>query len=158
MSDQWQHHHVDKPTGDNDYFERMSRVIFMAGLNWATLDKKWPGINSAFDGFDIETVADYNEDKVDQLMADPDVIRNLPKIKAIINNASQFQDVIKEYGSFEKYVKELQRSGEDQMRAQIAKRFAFMGKGTTAIFLFSIGIDLPKAREEWQDRNNKSSR
>lgn len=153
--DQWQHHHAEKPADDRDYFERMSRVIFTAGLNWATLEKKWPGIKAAFDDFDIDTVADYGESKVDALMADTAVIRNLSKIKAIINNAIQFQEIEKEAGSFEAYLKGLEDQGEDQMRDAITKRFAFMGKGTTAIFLFSVGVEMPKASEEWRERYAK---
>ena len=153
--DQWQHHHVEKPTNDNDYFERMSRVIFMSGLNWATLEKKWPGIKSAFDGFDIDTVAEYDEAKIDALMGDTAVIRNLPKIRAIISNAGQFQEIVKDDGSFEMYLNGLQKSGEDLMRQAISKRFAFMGKGTTVIFLFSVGIDQPQASKELHDRNEK---
>jgi 3-methyladenine DNA glycosylase Tag len=39
-----QEHHVDKPTTDHDYFERMCRMMLMSGLSWRTLEKKWPGI------------------------------------------------------------------------------------------------------------------
>ena len=39
------------------------------------------------------------------------------------------------------------------MREEISKRFAFLGKGTTVIFLFSVGEKLPKAIAEWQARH-----
>jgi 3-methyladenine DNA glycosylase Tag len=39
-----QEQHVDKPTTGHDYFERMCRVMLVSGLNWRTLEKKWPGI------------------------------------------------------------------------------------------------------------------
>jgi DNA-3-methyladenine glycosylase I len=130
---------VDPPTGDNDYFERMSRVIFMSGLNWATLEKKWPGIKEAFRGFDIDTVAGLGESDVTALMENPAVIRNRPKIQAVIGNAREFQAVIDEHGSFAKYIGTLRSQGESAMSAAIAKRFAFMGPGTTRILLFAIG-------------------
>jgi DNA-3-methyladenine glycosylase I len=150
----WRSHHVEHPQSDNDYFERMSRVVFMSGLNWKTLEKKWPGIKTAFAGFDIETVSHFDEAKIDALMANPDVIRNLSKIKAIVSNAEEMDKVIQEYGSFERYLERLQDDGgEDGLRSEISKRFAFMGKGTTVIFLYSVGLELPKASEEWQDRH-----
>jgi len=153
---QWQMRHaqMEKPKDDNDYFERMSRVIFMSGLNWQTLDKKWAGIKKAFANFDVDKVAKFHEAKVEELMSNSDVIRNLPKIRAIIANAREIQMVTAEHGSFAKYLAELRRDGgEDGLRDGISKRFAFLGKGTTVIFLFSVGEDLPKARREWENQH-----
>lgn len=148
-------HQIEKPTNDNEYFERMSRIIFMSGLNWATLQKKWPGIRSAFDDFDIGKVSEFDEAKVDSLMSNPDVIRNLPKIRAIVRNAEQMREIIDQSGSVQTYLATLEKKGEDAMRAEISKKFSFMGPGTTVIFLHSIGTDLPKATKEWQDRHSQ---
>src|SRR5262245_555067 len=153
---QWQMRHaeMEKPKNDNDYFERMSRVIFMSGLNRQTLEKKWAGIKKAFANFDVNKVAKFQESKVEALMANPDVIRNLPKIRAVIANAREIQMAAAEHGSFAKYLAKLRRDGsEDGLRDAISKRFAFLGKGTTVIFLFSVGEDLPKARREWENRH-----
>src|SRR5262245_63314872 len=107
----WQMRHADleKPKNDNDYFERMSRVIFMSGLNWQTLDKKWPGIKKAFANFDVNKVARFQESKVEELMANAEVIRNLSKIRAVIANAKEMQAAIAEHGSFAKYLAMLRR-------------------------------------------------
>ena len=156
QSSHWQMRHaeIEKPRNDNDYFERMSRVIFMSGLNWQTLDKKWTGIKKAFANFDVNKVARFQESKVEELMSNPEVIRNLPKIRAVITNAKQIQVVAAEHGSFAKYLAKLRRDGgEDSLREAISKRFAFLGKGTTVIFLFSVGEDLPKARQEWENQH-----
>jgi len=152
----WQMHpqEMEKPKNDNDYFERMSRVIFMSGLNWQTLDKKWAGIKKAFANFNVNQVANFQESTVEELMANPAVIRNLPKIRAVIANAREIQALGKEHGSFAKYLAELRREGgEGGLRKTISKRFAFMGKGTTVIFLFSVGEDLPAARREWENQH-----
>jgi DNA-3-methyladenine glycosylase I len=149
------HHEMEKPQNDNDYFERMSQVIFMSGLNWQTLEKKWRGIKKAFANFDVNKVAKFQESKVEELMANPEVIRNLPKIRAVIANAGQIQAVAAEHGSFAKYLANLRREGgEDGLRDAISKRFAFLGKGTTVIFLFSVGEDLPKAAREWENQHS----
>lgn len=148
------HHKIAKPKDDNEYFERMSRVIFMAGLNWQVLEKKWPGIRKAFAGFDVAKVAKFQEPEIEELMMDPDVIRNLPKIRAIIANAKTFQAIVKDYDSMDAYLTQLHRTGgETALRQEIAKRFAFMGKGTTVLFLFSTGQDIPEATKEWQARH-----
>ena len=91
-------------------------------------------------------------------MRDPAVIRNLPKIRAIVANARQMQTIAKEYGSFANYLTQLKKSGgEDKLRQAISKQFAFLGKGTTVIFLFSVGDKLPKATAEWEDRHKDKS-
>jgi DNA-3-methyladenine glycosylase I len=153
---QWQisHQEMEKPKNENDYFERMSRVIFMSGLNWQILDKKWPGIKKAFANFDVNKVAKFQESKLEELMENPEVIRNLPKIRAVIANAREIRSIVGKHGSFANYLVELRRErGEDGLRDAISKRFAFLGKGTTVIFLFSVGEDLPKATREWENKH-----
>ena len=146
-----QEHHVDKPTTDNDYFERMSRVILVSGLNWRTLEKKWPGIRKAFANFEVKKVAQFDEPDIEALMANPDVIRNLPKIRAIVSNAAEFRTIAKQHGSFARYLAELRQSGgEAGLRDAVSKRFAFLGKSTTVIYLFSVGEELPEATKEWE--------
>jgi DNA-3-methyladenine glycosylase I len=156
---QWQIRHaenaeMEKPKNDNDYFERMSRVIFMSGLNWLTLEKKWPGIKKAFANFDVDKVAKFPDSRIEELMANPDVIRNLPKIRAVIANARQIQAIARDHGSFANYLTALRREGgEEGLRDAISRRFAFLGKGTTVIFLFSVGEDLPNAKREWENKH-----
>ena len=146
----WHEHKAERPKDDDGYFERMSRIIFTAGLNWHTIDKKWPGIQKAFAHFDIDKVAKFQEMEIEELMMNPDVIRNLLKIRAIVSNAKEMQKVHDEFGSFEAYLGSLRKAGgEDELRKGVSKRFAFLGPGSTAIFLFSVGEDLPKAHQEW---------
>jgi 3-methyladenine DNA glycosylase Tag len=148
---------IGKPKTDNDYFERMSRVILMSGLNWRTLEKKWPGIERAFANFDIKKVAKFQEPEIEALMVNPDVIRNLPKIRAIVTNAGEMQAIAKEHGNFAGYLAELRRSGgEAGLRDAVSKRFAFLGKGTTVMFLFSVGEELPEATKEWEAQHQGS--
>ncbi|HSX44497.1 MAG TPA: DNA-3-methyladenine glycosylase I [Candidatus Saccharimonadales bacterium] len=154
--DAWamKHHKIVKPQNDNEYLERMSRVILASGLNWRVIENKWPGIKKAFSGFDVNKIAKFQEPEIEELMMNPDVIRNLAKIRAIVANAKTMQDLASEHGSFAKYLDSLDKAGgEDMMREQVSKRFAFLGKGTTVIFLFAAGCDLPKATAEWQARH-----
>ncbi len=148
------HHKVTKPKDDNEYFERMCRVILAAGLNWQVLEKKWPGIRTAFADFNIDKVARFQEPEIEELMMNPAVIRNLAKIRAIVKNAQEVQAVVAEHGSFENYLTSLRRDGgEAGLRQAVSKRFAFLGTGTTVIFLFGVGQDMPDATKEWQARH-----
>jgi 3-methyladenine DNA glycosylase Tag len=149
-------HHVDKPQTDNQYFERMSRVILVSGLNWRTVEKKWPGIKKAFADFDINAVAGFDEPEIAGLMANPEVIRNVSKIRALVANAAEFEAIAKEHGNFARYLAELRGSGgEAGLRAAVSKRFAFLGKGTTVMYLFAVGEELPEATKEWEAQHHE---
>jgi DNA-3-methyladenine glycosylase I len=46
---------------DNVLFERLALEINQAGLSWITILKKAGNFHQAYDGFDIDTVAGYEE-------------------------------------------------------------------------------------------------
>ncbi|MFQ6170339.1 DNA-3-methyladenine glycosylase I [Oryzobacter sp. R7] len=68
-------------------FERLSLEAFQSGLSWATILRKRPAFRTAFDGFDPEAVARYDERDVERLMADAGIVRNRAKVLATIRNA-----------------------------------------------------------------------
>ncbi len=154
--DEWtmKHHKIEKPKDDDEYLERMSRVILASGLNWRVLENKWPGIRKAFAGFNVNKISQFQEPEIEELMMNPDVIRNLAKIRAIVANAKTIKELSNQHGSFATYLDSLNKAGgEDKMRDELSKQFAFLGKGTTVIFLFATGMDMPKATKEWQARH-----
>jgi DNA-3-methyladenine glycosylase I len=68
-------------------FERISLEAFQSGLSWATILRKRPAFRQAFDGFDADRVAAYDNTDVDRLMGDAGSVRNLRKVHATITNA-----------------------------------------------------------------------
>ena len=68
-------------------FERISLEAFQSGLSWATILRKRPAFRTAFDDFDPDAVAAYDESDVERLMADVGIVRNRRKIEATITNA-----------------------------------------------------------------------
>ena len=75
-----------------------------AGLSWYTVLRKRESYRVAFDNFDPEKVATYDEDRVAQLLGNPGIIRNRLKIRAAVNNAQLFLEVQEEFGSFDAYI------------------------------------------------------
>ena len=67
--------------------ERLSLEAFQSGLSWATILRKRAAFRKAFDDFDPDTVAAYDEGDVERLMADAGIVRNRRKIEATITNA-----------------------------------------------------------------------
>ena len=89
---------------DETIFEFLVLESFQAGLSWYTILKKRENFAEAFDQFDYKKIANYSEDKVEELMNNAGIIRNRLKILATINNARRFQEVQKEFGTFSKYI------------------------------------------------------
>jgi DNA-3-methyladenine glycosylase I len=89
---------------DQKLFEFLILETFQAGLSWITILKKRENFQSAFDDFDYKKVANYPEEKIQELMLDAGIIRNQLKIRAAVTNAIAFMKVQEEFGSFSKYI------------------------------------------------------
>jgi DNA-3-methyladenine glycosylase I len=82
--------------GDRPLFEKICLEGFQAGLSWITILRRRPGFREAFDGFEIGTVAAYDEDDIERLLADERIIRNRAKVLAAIGNARVTADLVRE--------------------------------------------------------------
>ncbi len=89
---------------DRLIFEFLCLEAFQAGLSWYTILKRRDSFLAAFDGFDPEKVAQYDEVKIGELLANPGIIRNRAKVSSAVNNARRFLEVQKEFGSFDAYI------------------------------------------------------
>jgi DNA-3-methyladenine glycosylase I len=89
---------------DRVLFEFLILEGAQAGLSWVTVLKKREAYRAAFDGFDAECVARYDEAKKLELLADPGIIRNRLKVESAVGNARAFLAVREEFGSFDRYV------------------------------------------------------
>lgn len=94
-----------RPTHDDrELYEMLVLESMQAGLSWITVLKKREAFREAFDGFDPEKVALYDDEKIEELMNNEKIIRNRRKITAAVNNAKLFLKVQEEYGSFDKFI------------------------------------------------------
>ena len=94
-----------KPVYDDEtIFEFLILESFQAGLSWYTILKKRENFKKAFDNFDYQKIAQYQQEKIDALMNNEGIIRNRLKVLATINNAQKFMEVQKEFGTFSKYI------------------------------------------------------
>lgn len=94
-----------KPVYDDDkLFEFLVLETFQAGLSWYTILKKRENFKVAFDNFDYKKIANYSEEKVQELLLDAGIIRNRLKVRGTILNAIAFMEVQKEFGSFSNYI------------------------------------------------------
>ena len=89
---------------DRRLFEFLILETFQAGLSWYTILKRRNSFHIAFDWFDPEKVARYDEAKIHELLSNPGIIRNRAKVLAAVNNAGRFLEVQEEFGSFRAYI------------------------------------------------------
>ncbi|HET6420859.1 MAG TPA: DNA-3-methyladenine glycosylase I [Geobacteraceae bacterium] len=144
---------------DRLLFEFLVLEGAQAGLSWYTVLRKRENYRLAFDQFDPEKVAGYDEKKVIELLGNPGIIRNRAKILAAVNNAVRFLEVREEFGSFDVYmwsfvggrpiVNEIRELGDypatsresDEMSRDLRRRgFKFVGSTVCYAHMQAIGM------------------
>ncbi|MDQ1265327.1 MAG: DNA-3-methyladenine glycosylase [Bacteroidota bacterium] len=144
---------------DRKLFEFLVLDAFQAGLSWLIVLKKREALREAFDGFNPEKIALYDENKYNELINNQAIIRNKLKIKGTIENAKAFLKIREEYGSFDKFIwqftdgkqilnkwttsKEIPASTplSDKMSAELKKYgFKFVGSTICYAFMQAIGM------------------
>lgn len=144
---------------DRILFEFLILEGAQAGLSWVTILRKREAYREAFDGFEPERVARYDEAKRAALMANPGIIRNRLKIESAVGNAAAFLDVQREFGSFDAYLWRFvdgrpKRNGwhsmaemptrspeSDAMSKDLRKRgFRFVGSVICYSFMQAVGM------------------
>ena len=144
---------------DRRLFEFLILEGAQAGLSWITILKKRENYRRAFDQFDASAIAGYDKRKVQELLADPGIVRNRLKIESAVKNAKAFLTVQEEFGSFNKYIwrfvdgqpirnrwkslKEVpaRTPASDAMSRDLLKRgFKFVGSTICYAFMQAVGM------------------
>jgi DNA-3-methyladenine glycosylase I len=144
---------------DRKLFEFLILEGAQAGLSWSTILKKRDHYRLVLNDFDPAIVAQYNQNKIDALLADAGIVRNRLKIAATINNAQKFLQVQVEFGSFDAYLwgfvggKPIQNKWQahnqlpartdisDQLSKDLLKRgFKFVGTTICYAFMQAVGM------------------
>ncbi len=124
---------------DDRWLAMMARGIFQAGISWKVVENKWPGIEEAFDQFDVGKTAMMNDEKFDALITDTRVIRSGPKIAAIRDNAVFIQETAAEAGSFGRKVGDWPAEDFIGLLAWMKKEGSRLGGGTGSYLMRFMG-------------------
>ncbi|MEO8770212.1 MAG: DNA-3-methyladenine glycosylase I [Ferruginibacter sp.] len=144
---------------DNKLFEILSLGGQQAGISWLIVFKKREAYRKLFYKFNIKKVAAMSKDELEVILTDASIIRNSNKINSIVHNAKLVLEIIKESGSFTKYIwefvnhKAIQNKYKhfhdipatsilsDNMSADLKKRgFKFTGSIICYSFMQSAGL------------------
>ena len=89
---------------DRLMFEFLILETFQAGLSWEIVLNKRENFRKVFDDFDMETISEYDEQKILELQIDKGIIRNKLKIRAAVNNAQKCLELVEKHRSFSNYL------------------------------------------------------
>ena len=89
---------------DATQFEFLTLEAAQAGLSWLTVLRKRENYRRLFAHFDPAEVAKFDQNKIEELLQDPGIIRNRLKVEAAVNNARRFLEVQQEFGTFSNYI------------------------------------------------------
>jgi DNA-3-methyladenine glycosylase I len=89
---------------DRKLFEMIVLDGAQAGLSWLTILRKRENYRQAFDRFDPELIARYDERRIAQLLADPGIVRNRLKIEAAIKNARACLALRERHGALDTFL------------------------------------------------------
>ncbi|SRR6266498_41458 len=144
---------------DRVLFEFLVLEGAQAGLSWDTVLKKRENYRAALDNFDPRKISRYDKRKLDSLMLNGGIVRNRLKILSVVKNAKAFLEVQKEFGSFDRYVRQfvggnpqvnarcklgqvpVRTAESDAMSKDLKKRgFTFVGSTICYAFMQAVGM------------------
>jgi len=139
-------HFEGKTFSDAEYFEKLVLIIFYSGFRAATVSAKADLICNYFP--DYEIVSSYTEDKIKEILANPNMIRNKRKVTACIDNAKVFKSIVNNYGSFQAYIDGFAARDSFEnlilLKEELEYLFNGLGRITTYHFLTDIGMEVLK--------------
>lgn len=144
---------------DRVLFEFLILEGAQAGLSWSTILKKRENYREAFAGFDSAEVAHYDEQKIEELLQNPGIVRNRLKVESAIRNARGVVAIQNEFGSLDAFLwqfvdrapiqnaraphKEVPAETEEskRMSKELKRRgFKFVGPTICYAFMQAVGM------------------
>jgi DNA-3-methyladenine glycosylase I len=132
---------------ETQLFERLLLEINQAGLSWELMLKKREGFRTAYDGFDVDRVAEYGDADRARLLADAGIVRNRLKVNAAIENARVVRGMRDSHGGFAAWLAAQHPLSKEGWVKRFRRTFRFTGGEITGEFLASIGY-LPSPHRE----------
>ena len=144
---------------DKQLFECLILETFQSGLSWITILRKRENFREALDFFDSTKMAQYKENKIEELLLNSGIVRHKQKIRAAISNAQAFIKIQEEFGSFNSFIwafvkrKPIQNKRKqmseitatsdlsDKLSKELKKRgFKFVGSKVIYAFMQATGM------------------
>ena len=144
---------------DLKLFEMLVLEGAQAGLSWLTILKRRDNYRIAYDNFQPQKIAQWNDAKITRLLKDSGIIRNKLKVQAVKINAKAYLKVVEENGGFDEFIwsfvggSQIQNAWRslseippntcesDAMSKELKKRgFRFVGPTICYAFMQAVGM------------------
>ena len=126
---------------DDRVLAEMARRVFCAGFVWSVIDKKWPGFEEAFLGFNPKRVLFQPAEFWEKLTQDTRIVRNPTSIRSVRDNAKFVTDIAAEHGSFGKFLAAWPADDQIGLLEVFAKRGSRLGGFSGQYLLRFLGRD-----------------
>lgn len=126
---------------DDRFLSEFTKKVFQSGFVWRVVRQKWPHFEHEFFEFDIDKILLLPDEILEKKAINPDIIRNLTKVRTIRDNALMIKEVQLEHGSFAEFVAEWPTDNIIELWAFLKKEGARLGGNTGAYALRTIGVD-----------------
>jgi DNA-3-methyladenine glycosylase I len=140
---------------DHRLFEKICLEGFQSGLSWRTILAKRENFRAAFHNFDFDKIARFTQRDIDRLLKDEGIVRHRGKIEAVINNAKQAQELVKQEGALAAFIWRYEPDGNQLAKPQSAstslesvalskelkkRGWKFVGPTTAYAFMQAMGL------------------
>lgn len=122
---------------DDEIFELLTAAVFQARFRSEVVAKHWLPIRRAFADFRLDVVARWSDEKAEELLAAPGVIRNPKKIRATIRNARELHDRSRRFGSAAAYLRGF-RGDDDALVREIDNWAHYIGAPSIRWFVENL--------------------
>lgn len=127
--------------GDNRFLSEFTKKVFQSGFVWRVVRQKWPNFEREFFNFDIEKILLMPDEMLEQKATNPDIIRNLNKVRTIRENALMIKSVQQLHTSFSKFVSEWDTTDIIGLWDYLKKNGSRLGGNTGPYALRFLGKD-----------------
>lgn len=125
---------------ESEYLSQMSLRIFRAGLKHELVDRKWPAFAEVFDGFDPDRCARIPDERIEEMLGDRRLIRNLPKLRAVRANAGAVV-ALRAAGGIGAWLAQWPAARTMDLWDELTRRFQQLGGNSGPYFLRMVGKD-----------------
>lgn len=144
---------------DQRLFAKLILDGAQAGLSWLTILRKRDNYWKAFDNFNPEKIARYDDAKITELLQNPGIVRNRLKVKSAVKNARGYLDIIEKECSFSHFLwnfvdgRPIQNSwrslndvptetAKSKTISKALKQYGFTFVGPTIVYAFMQAVGL----------------
>lgn len=124
---------------DDRFFELLSKVVFYTGFHRGVVERKWEHFQTAFCGFAIVKVAEFDETDVERLLAkDSPIVKNARKVMATVHNAKVCRQLVIDHGSMAQFLQAVLAQQNRNLEGAFKRAFELVGESAAHSLLLDL--------------------